>query len=102
METRGGEGFVQGHSEIEDVDDVEQGLADNGWAAGGAEGEDGLTVVQDDGRAHAGERTVARGGLVGCGADEAEMVCDAGVDGGVVHLVVHDDAAAGDGEYGAE
>src|SRR5581483_2665370 len=87
---------------VEDADDVEEGLVDDGWAAGGAEGEDGVATLEDEGRSHAGEGTLAGSDGVGFGGDEAEVVGDAGLGGEVVHFVVQNDAGSGNDDFGAE
>lgn len=44
MKTRLLERFVKRHLEIDDVNDGQQGLADDGGPAGGADGENGFTI----------------------------------------------------------
>src|SRR4029077_13368571 len=88
----GGSGFGQRHAQVEVVDKDLDNLADDGRPAGGAEREEGAVIFEDDGGAHAGERALAGCDGVARGADEAEGVGHAGLDGEVVHLVVHDDA----------
>ncbi len=55
-----------------------------------------------DGRGHGGERTLAGSDSVGRSLDEAVAVTDAYLRGEVVHLVVHGEAQAVDGDAGAE
>ena len=63
----------------------------------------GTSAVRgDDGRGHGGERALAGGDGVGGALDEAEHVGDADLGGEVVHLVVHEEAEAFDGDSGAE
>jgi hypothetical protein len=102
VESGGGEGFGGFHAVVDDVGDGEEGLGDDGGAAGGADGEDGAAVVENEGGAHAGEGAFAWGDGVGFGADEFEGVGDAGLDGEVVHFVVEEDAGAWDDDFAAE
>ncbi len=97
-----GEGSGQWKVEVEDAEEGEDDLGDDGRAAGGAEGEDRLAFTQDEGGAHAGERAFAGGDGVGFLAEETEVVGHPWLEGEVVHLVVEDDAGAGDDDFGAE
>src|SRR6266850_1749868 len=84
------------------IDDGEESLADDGGAASRADGEDRSAVFEHDGGTRAGEGALARARRICFGSDKTEVVGDSGLDGKVIHLIVHDDAGAGDNDFRTE
>ena len=96
MEARGVDRLLHVHPEVHDVEDGEQHGIDDGAAARAPDGHEQLAVPREDGRRHAREHPLARGGEVGLGADQPRAVGEAGAGVEVAHLVVQQEAAAGD------
>ena len=108
VEARGVGGLLDVEAVVDGADDVVGDGGDDGGAAGGAHDEGELAGFVpvcwggDDGWSHGGERALAGGDGVGGALDEAVHVGDADLGGEVVHLVVHEEAEAFDGDSGAE
>ena len=97
-------GLLDVEAIVDDADDVVGDGGDDGRAAGGAEDKASLcrsSVLVQDGGGHGGEWALAGGDGVGGALDETEHVGDADLGGEVVHLVVHEEAEAVDGDAGA-
>src|SRR3981081_81446 len=107
VEAGGVGGLLDVEAVVDGADDVVGDGGDDGGAAGGAHdvGEVAAFVPVarrgEDRRGHGRERTLAGGDGVGGALDEAEHVGDADLGGEVVHLVVHEEAEAFDGDSGA-
>ena len=91
-EAGGFHGFLQGHAVVDEVEDGLHDGAEDAEAAGDAEGVAGVAVLQDEGGG-------LRGGDALAGGD-AEGAAGGGVE--EEHVVVADEAGAGDHDAGAE
>src|SRR5262245_11265051 len=74
VDPRLSEGIRKRKAKVEAANERLNNLANDGWAAGGADREHGLAVVEDDRRAHARQGSFTRSDGVGFGAEEAEGI----------------------------
>ena len=92
MKSRCGDRLLSSHVKDRMVENVLQRRGDDSWPSGCAAGVRGFAVVDEDGRCHAAEWSLARSDGVGCTLNQAECIRLAGVGGEVVHLIVEQDA----------
>src|SRR5208282_1041541 len=96
------DGLLNIEGEIDDANqDVGDG-GDDGGPTGGAENEEELAILEDDGWRHGRERAFAGVDRVGRSLDESVGVGNALFGGEVVHFVVEQEAQSVGGDAGAE
>src|SRR3954451_11901399 len=85
-------------AKIEHVHKPKQNLRDDLGTSSSAYGDDRFAILQNDGRAHAGERPFSGLDRVGFSANQAEKVWNSGLSREIIHFIVHDDARARDND----
>ena len=102
MDARRVDRLLHVHAVVDDVEDRLDRDRDDARAAWAADHHEQLAVLRDDGRAHRGQRPLARRDGILLALHQAEHVRRARLGGEVVHLVVEEEAGVAGDHLGAE